>query len=106
MGIRPAAFHAHPVASDRRPETDNDPAPGHKGDAMSRRLRKFIGAGAMLAFVMVYAVCAMVTAEANAIRTAPGPAQAVIYAVLGLAWILPLLPLIAWREKPDRGPDA
>ena len=69
---------------------------------MSRRMRKFIGAGAMLVFVMVYAVCAMVAAEANAIRTASGPVQAVVYAVLGLAWILPLLPLIAWMEKPDR----
>ena len=71
---------------------------------MSRRVRKFIGAGAMLLFVMVYAVCAMVTAEADAIRTASGPVQAVIYAALGLAWILPLMPLIAWMERPDREP--
>ena len=73
---------------------------------MGRRSRKFIGAAAMLAFVMVYAVCAMVTAEADAIRTASGPVQAVIYAVLGLAWILPLLPLIAWMERPDPEPGA
>ena len=71
---------------------------------MGRRLRKFIGAGLMLVFVMVYAVCAMVAAEANAIREAPGPAQAVIYAALGLAWIVPLLPLIAWMERPDPEP--
>ena len=45
-----------------------------------------------------------VTAEAEAIRTASGPVQAVIYAVLGLAWILPLMPLIAWMERPDREP--
>ena len=68
---------------------------------MRRRSRKFIGAGLMLGFVMVYAVCAMVAAEADTIRTASGPVQAVIYAVLGLAWILPLLPLIAWMERPD-----
>lgn len=73
---------------------------------MSRRFRKFIGAGVMLAFVMIYAVCAMVAAEANAIRTAPGPVQAVIFAALGLAWILPLLPLIAWMERPDPEPGA
>ena len=71
---------------------------------MPRRVRKFIGAAVMLLFVMVYAVCAMVAAEANAIRTAPGPLQAVIYAALGLAWILPLLPLIAWMERPDPEP--
>ena len=73
---------------------------------MRRRVRKFIGAGAMLLFVMIYAVCAMVAAEANAIRTAPGAVQAVIYALLGLAWILPLLPLIAWMERPDARPEA
>ena len=70
---------------------------------MSRRFRKFLGAGAMLLFVVVYAVCAMVTAEAKPIHDAPGAVQAVVYAVLGLAWILPLMPLIAWMERPDRG---
>ena len=70
---------------------------------MRRRARKFIGAGAMLAFVMVYAAAAMLLAEGDAIRTAPGAAQAAIYAVLGLAWILPIMPLIAWMERPDPG---
>lgn len=73
---------------------------------MSRRVRKFIGAGAMLVFVVLYAVCAMVTAEAKAIHDASGPVQSVIYALLGLAWILPLLPLIAWMERPDPRGDA
>lgn len=72
---------------------------------MLRRTRKFIGTGLMLGFVMVYAVCAMVAAEANGIRTASAPVQAVIYAVLGLAWILPLMPLIAWMERPDADPS-
>ena len=71
---------------------------------MGRRTRKFIGAGLMLLFVTVYAFCAMVTAEAEAIRTAPGAVQSAIYAVLGLAWILPLLPLIRWMERPDPEP--
>lgn len=69
---------------------------------MNRRFRKFVGAGLMLAFVLIYAACAMLTAEANAVRNAPGPIQSIIYAVLGLAWILPLMPLIAWMERPDR----
>ena len=73
---------------------------------MSRRVRKFIGAGAMLVFVVLYAVCAMVTAEAKPIHDASGPVQSVIYALLGLAWILPLLPLIAWMERPDPRNDA
>lgn len=68
---------------------------------MRRRTRKLIGATLMLAFVMVYALCAMVAAEARLIQHAPGAVQAVFYAVVGLAWILPLMPLIAWMEKPD-----
>ena len=68
---------------------------------MTRRTRKFLGAGVMLAFVMIYAACAMLVAEARPIQDAPGFVQAVFYAVVGLAWILPLMPLIAWMEKPD-----
>jgi len=70
-------------------------------DRMNRRTRKFLGAGFMLAFVLVYAVCAMVAAEARPIHDAPGALQAIFYAIVGLAWILPLMPLIAWMEKPD-----
>jgi len=28
--------------------------------------------------------------------------QAVIYSILGIAWIFPLMPLIRWMERPDR----
>ena len=63
---------------------------------MRRRVRKFIGAAVMLTFVAVYAACAMVSAEAR-------PVREIFYAVVGLAWILPLMPLIAWMERPDAG---
>ncbi len=68
---------------------------------MKRRTRKSIGAAAMLIFVLLYAVCAMVLAEAKPVHDAPGVIQAVFYAVVGLAWILPLMPLITWMERPD-----
>ena len=68
---------------------------------MNRRTRKFIGAAAMLIFVLLYAVCAMVLAEAKPVHDAPGGVQAVFYAIVGLAWILPLMPLITWMERPD-----
>ena len=68
---------------------------------MGRRTRKFIGAGAMLAFVLFYALCAMVLSESRPVREAPGAIQAIYYAIVGLAWILPLMPLIAWMERPD-----
>ncbi len=54
----------------------------------------------MLAFVLAYAPLAMALAESR-IREAPGAVQAIAYAILGLAWILPLLPLIRWMERPD-----
>ena len=67
---------------------------------MRRRTRKLIGTLAMLAFVLVYAPLAMALAESR-IREVSGLVQALAYAVLGLAWIIPLLPLIRWMERPD-----
>ena len=70
---------------------------------MPRRVRKFIGAVIMLAFVCVYALVVMALAQARPLQEAPGLVQAVAYAVLGLAWILPLMPLIAWMERGGAG---
>jgi hypothetical protein len=55
----------------------------------------------MLAFVLVYALIAMVLAQAPAIRRAPALMQFFSYAILGMAWVLPLMPLIKWMERPD-----
>lgn len=63
--------------------------------------RKFFGSVLMLAFVIVYALIAMVLAQAPAIRHAPVTLQFVCYAVLGMGWILPVMPLIKWMERPD-----
>ena len=68
---------------------------------MRRRTRKFFGTGAMLAFVAVYAIAAMLVAQSEPVHRAPGWAQTIFYAVVGLCWILPLMPLIAWMERPD-----
>jgi predicted membrane channel-forming protein YqfA (hemolysin III family) len=68
---------------------------------MRRRVRKFVGAVAMLAFVCVYAVLAMLVAQADGVRNANAAVQAVFFLVVGLAWILPLMPLIRWMERPD-----
>ena len=66
---------------------------------MRKSQRKFLGSVLMLAFVLVYALIAMVLAQAPAIRHAPGTIQFATYAILGLAWILPLMPLIRWMER-------
>lgn len=68
---------------------------------MPRRMRKFIGAVVMVGFVLVYALAAMALAQARPIQQAPGFVQGLCYAALGIAWILPLMPLIKWMEKPD-----
>jgi hypothetical protein len=69
---------------------------------MDQRSRKFIGAVAMLVFVIVYALIAMMLAQARPTQEAPVLLQTLIYAVLGLAWILPLMPLIRWMEGGRR----
>jgi uncharacterized membrane protein YuzA (DUF378 family) len=71
---------------------------------MRRRTRKLFGTLAMLAFVLVYAL--VVTAVAAPILTdASKWAQAIFYAIAGLAWAPPLMILIKWMEggeDPDR----
>lgn len=67
---------------------------------MSRRTRKFIGTVAILVFVMLYGPVAMALAESRIMET-PKLVQTVLYLVLGLAWVLPLMPLIKWMERPD-----
>lgn len=67
---------------------------------MRRSTRKFIGAVAMLVFVTAYALAVMVIAQGR-IHDAAKPIQTVFYLVAGMAWILPLMPLIKWMERPD-----
>ena len=57
----------------------------------------------MIGFVIVYAMVAMALAQARPVQNAGSLVQTLIYIVLGLGWILPLMPLITWMERPDRG---
>ncbi|MGB8278442.1 MAG: DUF2842 domain-containing protein [Methylovirgula sp.] len=68
---------------------------------MRKNLRKFIGSVTMLSFVVVYALIAMVLAQARPVQNAAWYVQTLVYAALGMAWILPMMPLIKWMEKPD-----
>lgn len=69
---------------------------------MPRRTRKLIGTLAIFVFVIVYGPLAMALAESRIVE-APKLVQTLAYLVLGLAWVLPLMPLIRWMERP--GPD-
>jgi predicted membrane channel-forming protein YqfA (hemolysin III family) len=69
---------------------------------MSRRLRKFIGMIVMVVFIPVYALVAMALAQGRITET-PTWIQTVAYIILGLIWVVPLLPLIRWMER--KGPE-
>jgi predicted membrane channel-forming protein YqfA (hemolysin III family) len=65
---------------------------------LNTRARKLVGGAAMLAFVVFYALIAMALAQARPMQEAPALVQTVGYIVLGLIWVLPLMPLIKWME--------
>jgi predicted membrane channel-forming protein YqfA (hemolysin III family) len=67
---------------------------------MPRRLRKLVGTLTIFVFVILYALVAMALAESRIVE-APKVLQTIFYVVLGLAWIVPVMPLIRWMERPD-----
>lgn len=67
---------------------------------MRQRARKFVGMVTILVFVCVYALAAMALAQGRVTQAGPW-VQMAAYVVLGLAWVLPLLPLIKWMERKD-----
>ena len=69
---------------------------------MSPRFRKLLGALVMIAFVLVYALVAMAVADSRPMHEAPALVQTLLYIVLGLAWVLPLMPLVRWMEGGGR----
>ena len=68
---------------------------------MTRQRRKIVGACLMILEVVVYPFLAAALADSRPLNEAPRALQALGYVVLGLAWILPLFPLIKWMEKPE-----
>ena len=68
---------------------------------MPVRLRKFIGAVALLALVMVWALLAMALAQ-SALTDINGFVATLYYIVAGLGWVLPAMPIIAWMSRPAK----
>jgi hypothetical protein len=68
---------------------------------MPIRVRKLIGTIALLALVTVWALLAMALAQLI-LPTASGAIALLYYAVAGLGWVLPAMPLIAWMQRPDK----
>jgi hypothetical protein len=70
---------------------------------MPIRIRKLIGTCALLALVVVWALLAMAAAQI-VLPAATGLVAAIYYAVVGIGWVLPAMPLISWMSRPDRAP--
>lgn len=69
---------------------------------MNPRLKKLIGAILMVVFVILYVMT--ITAIAPRILTgATKIVELLFYVIAGLAWVIPLLPLIRWMEKKKAG---
>jgi hypothetical protein len=67
---------------------------------MTVRVRKLIGAVALLVLVTVWALVAMAIAQFPPIFNNPLIAF-IYYALAGIGWILPAMPLIRWMSRPD-----
>ena len=65
---------------------------------MSLRIRKLIGAFALFALVICWALAAMAIAQFPPIFQNPWVAG-VYYVVAGIGWVLPAMPLIRWMSK-------
>jgi hypothetical protein len=66
---------------------------------MPIRLRKLIGAFALIALVLTWALVAMALAQLPVIK-ANGLIEVIYYVVAGLGWVLPAMPLIRWMSRP------
>jgi hypothetical protein len=67
---------------------------------MPIRLRKFIGAIALLVLVIVWALVAMALAQAPAIRD-NAVLSVAYYVIAGLGWVLPAMPIVAWMSRRE-----
>lgn len=65
---------------------------------MPVRLKKLIGLVIIISFMCFYALLVMTIAVAK-LQDAPHWQQAVFFLVTGVAWGIPLLPVIKWMEK-------
>jgi hypothetical protein len=67
---------------------------------MTVRLRKLLGAVALLILVLTWVLTAMAFAQMPVIK-ANALVEGLYYVVAGLGWVLPAMPLIRWMSRPD-----
>jgi hypothetical protein len=67
---------------------------------MNIRTRKFVGTLLLLALVTVWALLAMALAQIILPRGNLWLSFG-YYALAGLGWVLPAMPLVSWMQRPD-----
>ncbi|MGI9422906.1 MAG: DUF2842 domain-containing protein [Hyphomicrobiaceae bacterium] len=67
---------------------------------MTSRTRKFFGAIALLVFLTVYALMAMLLAIALQVNASKW-VEVLYYVVAGLAWTIPAGAIVWWMQQPD-----
>jgi hypothetical protein len=84
----------HIVGRVRSQSSPNSPA-------MPIRIRKLIGAVALIILVVVWALVAMAVAQFPAVK-ANALLETLYYVLAGLGWVLPAMPLIRWMSHGER----
>jgi len=67
---------------------------------MRIRTRKLVGTVLLLVLVTVWALLAMAFAQ-FALRAQHAIVVMLFYAVAGLGWVLPAMPIVAWMQRQD-----
>ena len=65
---------------------------------MPLRIRKLIGAVALLALVILWSLLAMALAQFAPLH-ANRAVEFAYYVIAGIGWVLPAMPLIAWMSR-------
>jgi hypothetical protein len=66
---------------------------------MPIRIRKLVGAVALITLVLVWTLTAMAVAQFPVVK-ANALAETIYYVLAGLGWVLPAMPLIRWMSVP------
>jgi hypothetical protein len=68
---------------------------------MPMRTRKLVGAVLLLVLLVVWVLLGMVLAQ-NQLMAESRLLAALYYVVVGIAWVLPAMPIVRWMVRPDR----
>jgi hypothetical protein len=68
---------------------------------MPIRIRKLIGAVALIVLCLTWALLAMAFAQFPVIK-ANGLVEVIYYVVAGLGWVLPAMPLVRWMLRSEK----